>query len=326
MLFRSLFVAIERTYYDQNWKGDEKKLVIGIDAAAFEMDFGNPIYHERVLAESPWFGEKGTYLQAEHATLLNVADALGVALQQQAKEINRTHIAMEKEKIQSAKEEQALSSTQIKQETQQMRELVRQTEMRMRNDPIPEAIIPELTRNLDALKPLLKKIPPKARSADSVAIPGKNELTADDLVMRRSLVAAIQETLGLWDAWKQNEQEAATAPPSLRQPEMPLSQPPFEEKPSVPTTVSQPDNMVGLPNVKDFRGNPNQRAWLIPSYKGLQTNPVPLIPEAGTAKRPNIPSTPLPAEGSGSRNSFTDQSLPPPPSGGSASTDSDMEE
>lgn len=294
-----IVVLMERIFYDQQWRGDTKKLVIGIGAAAFEMDGGEPVYQDRIMVESNWSGETGTSSKAEHAAVLQAADAFGRALQAKANEINAEHARLEKQKLIARVKEETARNEQIKEETRQFKQLVERTENILAREPVPEEIMLTLRDPLDAIKPLLKKIPPKIRFGNKSAEPipvSKNELTEEDIDTRRQLAASIQNTLSGWDAWKQEEEdrlqkEALASQPSLQQKDFQAN-----VLPSVPTEPPPGASMVGLPNLSNEKGNLFSRRWLLNPNQSLQLSPVPIAPVTGTIRRTEIYSTDLPGQ------------------------------
>jgi len=296
-----IVVFMERIFYDQQWRGDTKKLVIGIGAAAFEMDRGEPVYQDRIMVESDWYGETGTSSKAEHAAVLQAADALGRALQNKANEINAEHARLEKQKLVARVKEETARNEQIKEETRQFKQLVERTEDILAREPVPEEVMLTLRDPLDVIKPLLKKTPPKIRLGNKSAEPipiSKNELTEDDIETRRQLAASIQNTLSGWDQWNKEEEErlkkeALASQPALQQKDFQanvLPKPPG----SVPTEPPPGASMVGLPNLSNQKGNLFSRRWLLNPNQSLQLSPVPITPVTGTIRRAEIYSTDLP--------------------------------
>jgi len=299
-----ILVFIERTHYDQSWKDNKKSLVVGISAAAFEMDYGSPVYQDRVLAEFPWTGVDDTCAKVEHATLLRVADDMGIAIQKKAGYINQEHQRLENEKLLASIEQQTEQSNAIKNETRELRSLYDIAQKRIKAEPIPADLIPSLTETLDTLKPLLQKRPPKIITAnkpiDPNQKPPKDQLTANDMEMRRQLAQAIRDDLKTWDELKQQDElkKQAVPPPSLRQESAnsaPLPGETMKKTEKAPKKLPT-ENMVGVPQVNTQKQNLFNRDWLRPSNASIKPGTVPIVPTNGTIIRPEIPSSSIPEE------------------------------
>ncbi len=271
-----ILVLMERTHYDQIWKGDEKKLLIGINIAAFEMDFGEPLYMDQVLAEVPWFGMGASYEKAEHAALLKVADAMGKQFQKAADLINAIH----KEKTREAEiEKRAQERERARKLKAEEREFVEQTkklERFLRDHKQPPDIISELTVNLDAMEKSLEK--------------RGDEVTLEELQNRRQLLASMGELLEQHHTWVEEQQELEKlkeiAPPpkenlpSLENPSKPIELPQAPSK-TLPQKVvpSKQKGLVPLPSFSGNAGNYFNRQWLVPSKPSEQFTNAPKLNE-----------------------------------------------
>lgn len=315
-----LLVFIERTHYDQGWNDGKKSLIIGINAAAFEMDYGAPIYQDRIMVESPWSGENETCIKAEHAVLLRVADDMGIAIQKKADFINQEHQRLENEKLIAAINQQTEQNNTIKNETRDLRALFDTAQKRIKSEPLPANLIPSLTETLNTLKPLLEKRPPKIvtnnKEIQTNQKPPKNLLTVEDMEIRRQLAQAIQDDLQTWDDWKQQEElkkQVVPPPPSLRQQSANEAQSTASKK-SVDATGKLPSsNLIGVPQVNTPKRNLFNREWLRPSNAAIKPGTVPIMPTNGAILRPEIPSSSLPDTLPNSFQPFQSQNIPSPP-------------
>ena len=312
-----IVVLMERVFYDQIWKGDTKLLTIGIQAAVFEMDKGEPLYMDRVMVESPWQGETGTYSKAEHAALLQVADAMGSAIQKKANEINQQHEQLDKQASIARIKQETSQYEQIKEESRRIKDFIEQVESRLNTEGIPKELSDEISPLIEALKPLTKKTPPKVRYGNKPATPpSKNELTPEEVERRRILVADIQDKLKLLDEWNAQEnerfqQEAIASQTPLREQNMGS---PFNAsgRLGVPTTVDPAANMVGIPTIQNYNGNIKNREW-IKRANILRTGPIPIAPVTGTIRRPDIQSSSIPSQLPDSFMPFQRKNIPPLP-------------
>ncbi|RJP26232.1 MAG: hypothetical protein C4527_15675 [Candidatus Omnitrophota bacterium] len=258
-----ILVLMERTHYDQTWKGDEKRLLIGINIAAFEMDFGEPIYMNHVLAEAPWFGMSASYAKAEHSALLQIVDEMGRHLKKAADFINVTQA----ETVRQAEKDQRMrereESKQLKAVERNFIEEVRQLERFVKENKEPSDLMTKLSDHLNAMKESLKK--------------KTEEVTPDDWNQRNQQLAAVQYLYQQHQQWLaeqeilKKQQEVSEPPkenlPSMENPFGPVQVPEI----SLPAPVQQqsppamPGAMVPLPSVPIEQGGLTGRKWLIPA-------------------------------------------------------------
>jgi hypothetical protein len=323
-----ILVLIERIHYDQVWRGDNKQLVIGISAAAFEMDFGTPVYQDRIMVESPWFGETGNYNKAEHAALMQVADAMGQKLQTLASKINAKHAELEQQKIAAQKEQQALFIAQVKQEALTIEQLVTTAEELVEKGEGPDAILLSLQTSANEIKPLLKKKTKKEslfpstkkRTLKTKPKVSKKNLSPEDIENRRLLAQALQDNLKALDDWKTAEAEkikqaAIAAQPSLKQDGANMQAKPQDPRSLVQNAIPK-DQLIGLPKIDYPKGNLFDRGWLLPSQRALKPGSVPII-NSGAINLPDIESTTIPQNIPESFQKFQTGKLPPLPAASS---------
>lgn len=316
-----MLVFLERTRYEQAWKKEKKILALGVNAAVFEMEKGEAVYHDRILMESPWFGDTGTYEKAEHAVLLKTADAMGLSLQKRADEINRRHLLMKKQQLVSQIKEETARIEQIQTDAIELRKWVMQIEKRMEAEPAPAEIIDSLQYYIDSIKPLLDKKPPKITAKkERQGKPAKNVLTPEDLEYRGQLVQSIQEALQAWNEWfgKQEEmrkKEAFESMPALREkpgeipvPKEPL-QPIIEETSAAIPEAGQAD----LPKIDSPPQNLFDRRWLLPSGGSIRSSTVSIMPVTGTIRPPVVEINPFEGVLPESFKPFETRKIPPPP-------------
>ncbi len=319
-----ILVLIERIHYDQVWRGDNKRLVVGISAVAFEMDFGTPVYQDRVMVESPWFGETGNYDKAEHAALLQVADAMGQQLQILASKINSTHDELERQKIAAQKEQQALFLAQVKEEALSIEQLVEKAEELVSQGEGPESILQSLQTNANEIKPLLKKktkqealFPSSKKKTLKTEPKVSKNLSPEDLENRRLLSQSLQDNLQALDDWKTAEAErikqaAIAAQPSLKQEGVNIPGKPQDAQ-SLAQNAIPSDQLIGLPKIDYPKGNLFDRGWLLPSQRALKPGSVPIIPNSMTIDRPDIESTAIPQNIPDSFKKLQTGKMPPLP-------------
>ncbi|MGC9327964.1 MAG: hypothetical protein ACP5I1_10050 [Candidatus Hinthialibacter sp.] len=322
-----MLIFLERTRYEQAWNMEKKVLALGVNAAVFEMEKGEAVYHDRVLIESPWFGDKGTCENAEHAVLLKTADAMGLSLQKRADQINQRHVLAEKQQLIAQMEKERAKLKQIQSDTKELRDWVKQIEQRLEAEPAPPEIIDSLQYDLDSIKPLLnKKIPQIKISQKGQQKPGKNELTPEDLEYRWRLVQSMQEALQAWDEWTQKQeemrqQEAFDSLPSLREKpaEFPVPKEPstsVEAPPSMieETSAAIPEaGRVELPKLDASPRHLLDRRWLLPSGGTIRSSTVPIMPVTGVIRPPKEEVNPFEGVIPDSFKPFETKKIPPPP-------------
>ena len=192
-----MLVLLERTHYDQAWKGDEKRLLIGIHVGAFELDYGDPLYLDRVMLDVPWFGERASYTKAEHAAMLQVADSIGEGMARAADAINRGHEA-EVRAAQVEQKQQAKESVRMeRQERKMVSDLVKQAGSSLRDATGPAAVIDPIQSDVKRLRDLLAKKP--------------ETLTPQDQAAMQYLAESIQNRMREYEEWKEEQLDAQRA-------------------------------------------------------------------------------------------------------------------
>ncbi len=273
-----VLVLMERTHYDQVWNKDEKKLLIGLNVALFEMDFGEPLYMNHVLAEVPWFGENASFMKAEHSAILKVVDEMGRQLQKAADFINDAH----DEEVRLAAKEQRVEereqSRKLKAEEREFIDQTRQLERFLRDNDEPAELITQMSAHLEAMQESLVK--------------RGDEVSPDEWNRRRQLLSSVQDLFEQHGQWlKEQEemkrQEEISEPPKENLPslENPLQNVQFPEVSSQTTSPQQaitiPESMVPLPSVDVNPDNiSDKRQWIIPSnpsesFSNQSRNPQP---------------------------------------------------
>lgn len=321
-----ILVLMERTYYDQIWKGDEKRLAIGVNAAAFEMDFGKSVYQDRVIVEAPWTGESISYVKAEHAALLKVADAMGEKIQNLADNINRAHEKLEQQKLEEQKKQEIARIAQLDQETENFAQLINQAQEIINSKNGPQDLLGSMQKDMDELKPLLVTSSGKSSLRDKFRSPYFKPETKtisaspeEELTRRRTLADSLRSQLESWQDWKKQQeekqkQEAVANQPSLKQAGVNLPGSSSAGRQSgVPTNAPAAENWVGLPSINYPQGQLFDRRWLLPSNRAVQTGPVPILSATGSLPRMEIQSAPIPQNLPASFRKLLPENLPPPP-------------
>ncbi len=255
-----VLVLMERTVYDQLWRENDKKLIIGLNVAAFELDLGEPLYTNRFVTEVPWTGEDTSYVKAERRALLKVTDAIGETFQQAAYIINEAHRreASAREKAQSIAEQERKRV--LLQEREELKKIVREAKSVLDKAPSDTAVVTQLQQEVGQLEPLIK-------------LPVK-DLTDEQIKKRRELAYNVQvhtnqlreNHSAIEDPSEENQQaaESVQKPAPEVQPEFPTGFQPFE-KSELKSGVSQ--NLNPVPSPSNISGNIFDRSWLLPNNR-----------------------------------------------------------
>ncbi|HOJ62683.1 MAG TPA: hypothetical protein PK878_20605 [bacterium] len=243
-----LVVLMERTRYDQVFDQERKRLSIGINAAVFEMDLGEAVYRNRMTVEVPWQGEDTSYLKAEHAALLKLADAIGESLQQAAHRINKVR----EEELRQARTDQRRQAreqkVQIQEENQRLNALIKQANAVVRANREPKALLEALAEDAAALKPLLKRTP--------------QDLTPEMVTQRQNLEASIQSRLREFETWKSGRMEDSMDYQQTIRSWMDL--PPAESPSALSAPTSPGKELHPIPRAGQATADPRDRHWLLP--------------------------------------------------------------
>ncbi|MEW6233957.1 MAG: hypothetical protein AB1656_01090 [Candidatus Omnitrophota bacterium] len=264
-----VLIFMERTFYDHEWKKDKKHLAIGVNVGAFEMDFGKPIYADRLRYEIPWTGEQISYAKAEHSALLQAADAIGEALHQGAEAINqyRDEELKAAELAKIARQKETLQ--QLKDETKQFKKLAQTADAILSAYKEPQEIIAPISTDLSSLKEMLK------RPEESFA--------PQEAEVRKALAVNIHNNLQNLQTWLIEQEnlrkktELESPPPEAQQP-VDLPPPELQETPPLapPKEALIPASVI--PDIAAPIGNIFDRRWLLPSAvkeeAGLEAKPL----------------------------------------------------
>jgi len=249
-----VLMFMERVQYDQVFDQERKRLAIGLDAAVFEMDFGEALYLDRMTAEVPWQGEDTSYVKAEHAALLKLADAVGATLQQAAELINKAHDADVKQTLAAQRQQEREQKARLQEENQRLAALVKQAEAVVKANREPKPLLNALARDAAALKPLSKLSPP--------------DLTPEIADQRQELAKAIQNQLQEFEKWKTGRIEES--PSSLTPPQSLRESPPAALRSADPSPIPSGPIANPIPRAGMATVDPRDRGWLLPETK---TNP-----------------------------------------------------
>jgi len=186
-----LLILMERTRYEQFWDKDAKALLIGVNLAAFELDFGQPLYLDRVLTEIPWTGESASYEKAEVTALQKVAALLGERLNKAATIINTNHendlLAAQMAEEQALKE----ANEQEKEEYKNNRDFIKHIEQFLKTNKEPAEFIALLKSDLDDFK---QYVPTQYK-----------KLTPDEIAQREALRDIITNRLQQYQLWLEDK-------------------------------------------------------------------------------------------------------------------------
>ncbi len=273
-----VLVLMERIHYDQEWKGKDKRLVIGVLAAAFEMDFGTPLYNERVMVDIPWSGENTSFRKAEHAALLKIADAMGESFHDAAQQINRTHEKEVEETLQAELGKKRETISVIVAENKVLKGWIKEAENRFKLGlENPKPLTEELKRDIAEIEPFLKKWPAS--------------LSPEELERRKRLAASLQNKMTQWNDWLTQEearqqQEAEAAKPTLGTKPQDTADPGRSQNGQLPpllqTRAAASRGQRLLPDVVPPSGNPFDRRWLLP--QSTPSDRLALPPATGMAQ------------------------------------------
>ncbi len=254
LVVADVVVLMERTHYDHLWKDDKKYLVIGINIAAFELDFGQPLFADRMMLEVPWFGESTSYSKAEHTALLEVANAVGEAFKKAADMINQIH----EDEVEAAKrrelELQQETLQRLKDETDQFKQLVQVADSVLETYSEPNELKMAISDDLESLREMLKISPTK--------------LTPEEAEVRKTLAANIHDHLQQLQEWlveqerKKKEQELSQPPANAPEPVI-SNRPTSTQQLNIPSNQKRRDWSI-IPNVDVPTTNIFDRRWLIP--------------------------------------------------------------
>jgi len=265
-----VLIFMERTFYDHEWKKDKKYLAIGVNVGAFEMDFGKPIFADRLRYEIPWTGEQISYAKAEHSALLQAADAIGEALHQGAEAINQYHDDELKAAEQAKIARQRETLQQLKDETKQFKKLAETTDGILSTYKEPQEIIAPISADLSSLKEMLKR--------------PEESFTPQEAEVRKALAVNIHNRLQNLQTWlieqeKMQKKNELESPPADAQQPVNLPPPEFEELAplSPPKEALIPASVI--PDIAaPVGGDIFDRRWLLPSAAndkpGLQAKPL----------------------------------------------------
>jgi hypothetical protein len=289
-----LLILMERTRYEQFWDKDAKALLIGVNLAAFELDFGQPLYLDRVLTEIPWTGESASYEKAEVTALQKVAALLGERLNKAATIINTNHendlLAAQMAEEQASKE----ANEQEKEEYKNNRDFIKHIEQFLKTNKEPAEFIALLKSDLDDFK---QYVPTQYK-----------KLTPDEIAQREALRDIITNRLQQYQLWledkirRQNDQIVTPAQPAQTERTFapPVDQP-IIQQPSPANTQSQAtadplpaSDQVPLPTTV-LSGNIFDRRWIVPEGWSPSPSSMQLMqtdPSADTRVRPFLNETP----------------------------------
>ncbi len=254
-----VLMFMERVQYDQVFDQERKRLAIGLDAAVFEMDFGEALYLDRMTAEVPWQGEDTSYAKAEHAALLKLADAVGESLQQAAELINKAHEQDVKQTQAAQRQQEREQKAQVQEENQRLSALIKQAEAVVKANREPKPLLNTLARDAAALKPLIKRSPP--------------DLTPEIANQRQELANAIQTRLQEFETWKTGRIEDPAA--SLASPRPLIETPPAALRLGDSDPIPAGPAANPIPRAGQASVDPRDRNWLLPDAKTqAETGPI----------------------------------------------------
>lgn len=277
-----LLIFMERTKYEQFWNKDKKYLLIGINAAVFELDFGQPLYNDQLLMQVPWFGEKTSYDKAEHTALLKVADAMGERMNKAAQIINNAH-AQELQAAEAAQQEQQNQEIlSRKQADQEYRAFIDQVEKFLKAYKEPKEFIALVQGDLKDLKKLLKKPTEK--------------ITPEDITARNKLKAKVANRLDQYQKWLADQQHRRQNPVIIPKQETRTENPAAPSAPPAQTGGSQPNQTIqSVSQPQPYRlptdiptGNLFDRRWLIPDNWKPAPTPIPSQPLQSQVSQPGL--------------------------------------
>lgn len=269
-------IFMERTHYDHVWKGDEKRLLIGMKVGAFELDYGTPLYNDRYLNDVLWFGERANYVKAEKAALVEISDQIGDAFQRAATAINLARDAELQAQLEEELRQREMLKQRIEEEKQMYSALVQAAEQFLSTHTEPDEIIKPLQAETDALKAMLvgyqavretnrsdnKKDPLWKRVNSEGDVSPQNEASMQELAQ------SIQQRMQGYDVWEK-EQQRKIEEEQIKQQEVLQEQ--QMKKPVfifTPTPVSPPTptpTPAVLPVLEMTGRELLNRRWLIPT-------------------------------------------------------------
>ncbi|MBD3267126.1 hypothetical protein GF373_10695 [bacterium] len=253
-----LLVLMERTKYDQMWKGDEKNLLIGVNIGVFELDFGQPLIADRILTTIPWFGEQTSYDKAEQAALLKVADQVSENLHRAAEIINQARereLAAEQE-AQKAVEKQ--KERDLRQQDMELHRFVKEVGRFLKENKEPKEFMDVIQEDLKALRQLMVK--------------PVDKLSPAEIAQRVQLRNLISDRLQQYYQWLE-DQERRRQDRILTQedPEfqVPSREPAGQQPADMPKAATQSQSEQQAEPTRQiptapFSGNVFDRKWIVP--------------------------------------------------------------
>ncbi len=265
-------ILMERTHYNQVWKGDEKRLLIGMKVGAFELDFGRPLYNNRYLEDVPWFGERAVYLKAEKDALVDIADNIGAAFQQAANSINQAREAELASRLEEEMRRQDSLKERIEQERELYQQIVDQAEAFLNAHDEPQEIVDPLQEETGELKSMLIGYKPerdyKKKERLWQRTNDQGEVSPQEEAHMQELAQSIQQRMQNYDTWVRQQQEKAEEEQAQQQTalqEQQQKQPVIIFTPTPRQTPTPSPTPVLLPVLEVPGGSLLNRRWLIPT-------------------------------------------------------------
>jgi hypothetical protein len=207
-------IFMERTHYDHAWKGDEKRLLIGMKVVAFELDYGQPLYNDRYLNDVLWFGERANYVKAEKAALVEIADHIGDAFQTAATTINNARDAELQAQLEEELRQRELLKQRIEEEKMLYDALVKEAELFLSTHDEPDEILIPLLAEKDALKAQLVgyQAVRETNRSDNKKDPlwkrvnSEGEVSPQNEANMQELAQSIQQHMQGYDVWVKEQQ------------------------------------------------------------------------------------------------------------------------
>lgn len=280
-------ILMERTHYDHAWKGDEKRLLFGMNVGAFELDYGNPMYNDRYLNDVLWFGERANYVKAEKAALVEIADHIGDSFQRAATAINQAREAELLAQLEEEKRQQEMLKQRIEEEKKLYEGLVVQAENFLSTHTEPEEILAPLRAETDSLNAMLNGYKPAQdyKKKDQLwrRVNKQGEVSPQDEAKMQETAESIQQRILGYDVWVQEQQRKMEEDQAKQQT---LLQEQQQKKPVLiftPTPAVSPTptpTPVILPVLEISGGGLFDRKWLIPT-----ATPTPVVSSEGLPVR-----------------------------------------
>lgn len=284
-------ILLERTHYDHAWKGDEKRLLFGMNVGAFELDYGNPLYNDRYLNDVLWFGERANYVKAEKAALVEIADQIGDSFQLAATTINQAREAELLAQLEEEKRQQEMLKQRIEEERQLYAALIEQADQFLAMHTEPDEIVTPLRTETNDLKTMLEGYQPTRVlvQVDNNKYPvwrrvnKKGELSPQDEAKMQETAQSIQQRIQGYDVWVQEQQRKVEEEQAKQQAMLQEQQ---QKKPVLiftPTPVVPPSptpTPIILPVLEVSGSGLFDRKWLIPTV-----TPTPVVSSEGLPVR-----------------------------------------